>query len=302
MSLDLDKSTFGDDNNTMLTNAVHAIAKKSLLGREAQRTRDIDAPEHLPKLVTFPYSRHSSYPELCHLVSAFKPKDVWPCTVNPTEWIKNGTFGHRCFRSEEASLRSMPADSLPGISIRDLFGSHCSGSLYQHDILLEALIEARYIPDASQSQDNSQVTSSSFDIPLRESSPVHPEHDEAQAPVSGSPSQAGTPKAPHSPYRTTEDSDPSSAPRMKAEKASAGRKRDFAEFQRLTGHGIEDDDEDVQNPGAPSVSEEALHMRITAFQAMLGNFKTENWQSIGLLSTDDNHTVEEEELGSPHLL
>ena len=30
---------------------------------------------------TFPYARHSSYPELCYLVSAFRPRSVYPCVV-----------------------------------------------------------------------------------------------------------------------------------------------------------------------------------------------------------------------------
>lgn len=42
--------------------------------------------QDLPKRITFPYSRHSSYPELCDLVKAFTPKDVFPCTVDETKW------------------------------------------------------------------------------------------------------------------------------------------------------------------------------------------------------------------------
>ncbi|KAK6428281.1 hypothetical protein LTR95_015577 [Oleoguttula sp. CCFEE 5521] len=40
----------------------------------------------LPTRITFPYSRHSSYTELCHLLEVFKPTDVHPCTVNDTHW------------------------------------------------------------------------------------------------------------------------------------------------------------------------------------------------------------------------
>jgi DNA cross-link repair 1C protein len=46
----------------------------------------------LPSTIYFPYSRHSSLPELCHFVEAFRPLDVWPCTVNPAEWLKNGKY------------------------------------------------------------------------------------------------------------------------------------------------------------------------------------------------------------------
>lgn len=90
VALDLDISTFGEANDTVLGNAVHAIAKNSQLGR--YQPKDMDVLDVLPKTITFPYSRHASYPELCDLVSAFKPRDVWPCTVSPADWIKESTF------------------------------------------------------------------------------------------------------------------------------------------------------------------------------------------------------------------
>jgi hypothetical protein len=42
--------------------------------------------DELPKIITFPYSRHASYDELCDLVKAFQPLDVYPCTVNEQRW------------------------------------------------------------------------------------------------------------------------------------------------------------------------------------------------------------------------
>lgn len=42
----------------------------------------------LPKVITFPYSRHSSYAELCDLLKVFKPMDVYPCTVDEANWHK----------------------------------------------------------------------------------------------------------------------------------------------------------------------------------------------------------------------
>lgn len=43
-----------------------------------------------PKIITFPYSRHSSYAELLNFVKAFKPMDVYPCTVNKRDWHEGG--------------------------------------------------------------------------------------------------------------------------------------------------------------------------------------------------------------------
>ncbi|KAL4763393.1 putative DNA repair protein [Aspergillus foveolatus] len=54
----------------------------------------------LPKTIRFPYSRHSSYAELCELVKALKPRDIHPCTVDPLDWDEDvsmeSLFGHLC--------------------------------------------------------------------------------------------------------------------------------------------------------------------------------------------------------------
>lgn len=48
----------------------------------------------LPKQITFPYSRHSSYEELCILLEAFKPKDIHPCTVDERNWGYTNSMAH----------------------------------------------------------------------------------------------------------------------------------------------------------------------------------------------------------------
>ncbi|PVH94753.1 hypothetical protein DM02DRAFT_675983 [Periconia macrospinosa] len=68
--------------------------------------------------IHFPYSRHSSYSELCALVEAFKPKDIFPCTVDETKWD-------------------------PTVSMRNLFGSYCSGETFRHDAEMMSVYEAR---------------------------------------------------------------------------------------------------------------------------------------------------------------
>lgn len=42
-------------------------------------------PNTRPRTITFPYSRHSSYNELRHLVSAFRPADIYPCVAPPVQ-------------------------------------------------------------------------------------------------------------------------------------------------------------------------------------------------------------------------
>lgn len=90
----------------------------------------------------FPYSRHSSYSELCGLVSAFQPKDIHPCTVDAATWNES-------------------------LSMQQLFGHLCSGSDFVHDHHMRELLEetqgegrankrARY--DQSQSTQSSDAS------------------------------------------------------------------------------------------------------------------------------------------------
>lgn len=66
----------------------------------------------------FPYSRHSSYEELCELVNAFKPRDVYPCTVDEENWI-------------------------PENGVESLFGRFCSDTTFAHDRKMEMLASRR---------------------------------------------------------------------------------------------------------------------------------------------------------------
>ncbi|KAB5566682.1 beta-lactamase-like protein [Coniochaeta sp. 2T2.1] len=261
VALDLDISTFGEANDTVLGNAVHAIAKKSKLGR--YQPKDIEVMDILPKTITFPYSRHASYPELCDLVSAFKPRDVWPCTVSPAEWVKDGT------------------------TIKGLFGAYCSGTAFQHDILMEPFMEAH---QASQSQHDTQTTASSLEIPRQDGNEAE---DELRPRSPNSPSPTVATERPHSPSPDAEDATASEDDIEDSEATPTGsRKRDYDEYKRLVG--TENDSQTSE------ISERAVEVRMTAFQAMLGNVRSEAWQRIGLLSTDDNHTTEEEDLGLDH--
>ncbi|GIJ84455.1 hypothetical protein Asppvi_003302 [Aspergillus pseudoviridinutans] len=102
----------------------------------------------LPKTIYFPYSRHSSYEELCELVSAFKPRDVYPCTVDALEWDED-------------------------VSMRSLFGHLCSGQEFAHDQYMRDTIgndeelrsrkRVRYDDDSTQSTQQSISMDASID-------------------------------------------------------------------------------------------------------------------------------------------
>ena len=68
--------------------------------------------------IHFPYSRHSSYNELRHLVSAFRPKDICPCTVDEETWTDE-------------------------VSMQELFGDLCSGVKFEHDKEIREVVKER---------------------------------------------------------------------------------------------------------------------------------------------------------------
>ncbi|KAF2430179.1 hypothetical protein EJ08DRAFT_679454 [Tothia fuscella] len=94
--------------------------------------KDGDTTIPLPKEITFPYSRHSSYSELCDLVAAFRPKDIYPCTVDENTWT-------------------------PDLSMRALFGEHCSGDIFAHDAEMMEKYDARMMNLESQDTRNTET-------------------------------------------------------------------------------------------------------------------------------------------------
>ncbi|RAL00434.1 putative DNA repair protein [Aspergillus ibericus CBS 121593] len=156
--LSLDSYGMKDAHDMSLENLVSILSRgrpneEDWSGNANQHTHLRDGQGNpLPRIIHFPYSRHSSYTELCDLVSAFKPKDVHPCTVDPINW------------DEEVSIQS-------------LFGHLCSGTAFVHDQHMRDLTvndpdlrarkRARY--EGSFRMQSSQQTSSMVDgsIPER---------------------------------------------------------------------------------------------------------------------------------------
>lgn len=100
----------------------------------------------LNRTIRFPYSRHSSYFELCDLVRAFSPTDIFPCTADETHWT-------------------------PELSMRSLFGSLCSGEIFSHDAVMMELYKARVDYEGRQkrgreeSPTNTQMTGDETSTP-----------------------------------------------------------------------------------------------------------------------------------------
>lgn len=113
-SLSLDHMGLGSEKDGFsLADLTKTIARSASEQESASERRskilEGSQGEALPRHITFPYSRHSSYAELCHLVHIFRPRDVYPCTVNEDTWHE-------------------------GVSMYSLFGNECSpDALFRHD-------------------------------------------------------------------------------------------------------------------------------------------------------------------------
>jgi DNA cross-link repair 1C protein len=80
----------------------------SITGNERIPNKPCSHGSPLKDTVHFPFSRHSSYDELCGLVAALKPGDIYPCTVEEDTWTED-------------------------VSMQRLFGHLCSGAVFHHD-------------------------------------------------------------------------------------------------------------------------------------------------------------------------
>ncbi|KAI2093571.1 hypothetical protein LOZ36_000113 [Ophidiomyces ophidiicola] len=113
-SLSLDSYGIKEEDEITLTKLVsilsHGPKKSHSLGNGETGT------SKLPSTIRFPYSRHSSYEELCALVSAFRPRDVYPCTIDADTWCES-------------------------ISMEALFGKFCSDTIFLHDNEMRELVE-----------------------------------------------------------------------------------------------------------------------------------------------------------------
>ena len=120
--LHLQRESQARENDLSLQKFVAALSSNA-----SKQQQDKIEP-HRNKTIRFPYSRHSSYSELCKLVAAFKPRDVFPCTVDETTWN-------------------------PELSIKTLFGELCSARIFRHDVEMMHIFKARQINSETQKRD-----------------------------------------------------------------------------------------------------------------------------------------------------
>ncbi|KAI0875751.1 hypothetical protein GGS24DRAFT_275705 [Hypoxylon argillaceum] len=237
---------------------ITALFRKLATMRDPIKQKDeMDAGTPLPNVIQFPYARHSSLPELRDFVSAFKPRDITPCTFDVDLWLEKGW------------------------SIGSLFGDCCSGDKFDYDLILAHLaknlaLSQRYLKQ--QVGDLQQAVNSS---------------------------NRSTPSI--APADTSHVSDTvefiSCAPVKRQEGVQSipapinSHKRDYDTFRESTDPG---DSQDLRNDSqTSSISDGAYATRQNAFNIATANVDGEEWEVIGLISTTDNHTSLDEELGHP---
>ncbi|KAF2112199.1 beta-lactamase-like protein [Lophiotrema nucula] len=105
-----------------------------------QMNKTTEPGEKRNETIRFPYSRHSSYAELCSLVEAFKPKDVFPCTVDEERWT-------------------------PEFSVCSLFGAYCSADIFRHDTEMMVLHKSKTDREKQGKRDLEQSSTQSQERP-----------------------------------------------------------------------------------------------------------------------------------------
>ncbi|KAH7028158.1 uncharacterized protein B0I36DRAFT_147475 [Microdochium trichocladiopsis] len=180
LAVNMDISAFTDDMQANLQDVIKAMVSKAKALHDFSEVRSRSLDEitgtntetrpgnlemttspvkslDLPKRIRFPYARHSSLPELRHLVDTFRPKDVWPCTVDAREWRDRG------------------------ITMQGLFGDCCSNAKdsFEHDQLMEDVLrdlpqdEERLIGEHDSVQGQRSQLTGSF-LPAQFSPPRTP--------------------------------------------------------------------------------------------------------------------------------
>ncbi|KAI5459416.1 hypothetical protein BGZ63DRAFT_448023 [Mariannaea sp. PMI_226] len=270
------------NETTSIDDMIVRFAKK-LQGVNKSIASSDQGNANLPKVIRFPYSRHSSYPELCQLVQLFKPRDVWPCTVDMAEWLRNGT------------------------SIQSLFGEYCSGGQFEHDFKMQEYADRKTAAN-SVHQDNSQLTSDS--VHLQSSPPVTPSVESSSQKEQKTASPLALTNQPHrfiSPLsetqRTSKDDEPTVAfeddviivPSVSASQ----HKRVLDSFTEDDGNEAKRAQLSPKDAGSSfcsAISDRHSTTRREAYFDMLDNLQSDEWRPILLVSTSDEHTTADHEL------
>lgn len=256
MPLGLAMEMFGERLTTSIEKIGGMLASQNNYSSEATTPQ---APG-LPRVIRFPYARHSSYQELCHFVDAFKPLDVWPCTEDAQHWWRNGTY-NSLDKKRRHTAEPCPALTVAfaGCSIASYFGEVCTGNDFAYDRMVQALYPN---PPPPQEDDDTHDTQTSEQASLANIQP--PLSSPAQRLLSDS----------VGPDDDAEDQSPSPPPKR----------------ARTAGQ------DESQDSTASHILESDSAVRWDAYNRTLDRLYDGDWDSLPLLSTTDHHSIKEQEL------
>lgn len=249
-----------DTSEESVPRLIKSLFRKLEAMRDPTKLRDKNTTAtRLPNVIYFPYARHSSLPELRAFVSAFKARDIIPCTFDADIWLQKGW------------------------SIAGLFGDCCSGQTFDYDTILDDRAKdlAIWQRDTEEQDPDSQQLSESS---LHDLNPLTPPAETADvSETDNSTSSASTPGRERRGVLST------------PEAGEKQRKRDYDAFKRYTD--LNDAPTPLGDSQASTISDQAYEARHRAFDAANVNINGEEWGTIALISTADNHTTLDKDLG-----
>ncbi|PTB38498.1 hypothetical protein M441DRAFT_70873 [Trichoderma asperellum CBS 433.97] len=259
---------------TDLRKAILSIAKQHLKAASSLTGNEDHGGDELPKVIRFPYSRHSSYPELCNLLNAFKPKDIWPCTFHLDSWREKA------------------------ISIESLFGRYCSGNIFAHDIKVNDLTKQNIQTTADEPDtQRHESCSPSVSSPTGQASPrtshtFRPKDVNRITERDSISLQRESGRSCNYKQRNTN----AEKPVEPFEEQVDGASLLIREWLSQCHTGDENDSQNTATSLTPILSIRHSPARLDAYKRMLQNCRGTEWNSIELISTGCNHSAIEQEL------
>ncbi|KAL6825468.1 beta-lactamase-like protein [Trichoderma sp. SZMC 28015] len=259
LQLNMSSSTEGA-HSTDLQRVILSIINSQLVAIPTRTKVEQRSETHLPNVIRFPYSRHSSYAELCNLVSAFKPRDIWPCTFHLEAWQKNA------------------------MSIESLFGKYCSGNIFAHDMRINNIVKEmkRRAHEEPKSQGLESCRSNSASPTAQVSRKALHVGGHIDTVIISEHERPGQ-KECHEPQELITKE----ASTQKSLKLLASEDDDVAG---------ENESQESNASLTSALSIRHSSVRCDAYDRMLQNYHGIGWNSIELISVGCNHTVEETEL------
>ncbi|KAL7931533.1 beta-lactamase-like protein [Trichoderma chlorosporum] len=258
MSLSTNEDAYSADLQKAMLSVINSQLKSTLSRTKIEERNG----EHLPSVIRFPYSRHSSYAELCDLVDAFKPKDIWPCTFHLEYWQKNA------------------------MSIESLFGKYCSGKMFAHDMKV-CNFEAQMKQGAGEEPGSQQLESisseSNSQLSYKSLNALYESKAEARDIIAVANDDNLVQKEGLEPQESEE------------RRAATPKSLDLlvSEDNAATG---ENESQETNVSFTSALSARHSSVRCDAYDQMLQNYHGIGWNSIELISVGCNHSVEETEL------